>query len=173
MPSRRGIAPSDRGDRLADAFGALTYLAKRIFVDPKRIGVVGFSEGASTALQLASAHSFDLFELPDHPTTKAVVAFYPACDSASDEMDGPTLILIGELDEWTRAKECEYLMERLGGKGAPMKLVISPGAHHAFFDPTLEEGVRYYGYWLQYNAAASEHAINEMRDFLATELSAN
>ena len=56
-------------------------------------------------------------------------------------MTVPTLILIGELDDWTLAKDCRNMVgrpRRLGNiahrsnQGVPIKLVVYPGAYHGF-----------------------------------------
>jgi dienelactone hydrolase len=61
--------------RQADALGALLYLSKLDFVDPKRIAVVGSSQGGVVALQLASTHAVELFAFPDNLKFKAAVAY--------------------------------------------------------------------------------------------------
>ena len=61
-------------------------------------------------------------------------------------MTVPALILIGELDDWTPARECRNLAEGrddwgdLADKeqGVPIKLIVYPGAYHAFDAPALE-----------------------------------
>ena len=58
-------------------------------------------------------------------------------------MTVPTLILIGELDDWTPAKECRNLVEgrddcgisRQKGQGVPIELIVYPGAYHGFDVP--------------------------------------
>jgi dienelactone hydrolase len=156
--------------RQGDALGALSYLSKLPFVDPKRIAVVGASAGGIAALQLASTYTFNLFAIPDELKFKAAVAYYPPCSFASDQLSIPTIVLIGELDDWSSAKDCERWMERRAGKGAPVKLVIYPGAYHAFTSPALRDGMRYLGHWLKYDADATQRSLLEMHDFLATEL---
>ncbi len=37
--------------------------------------------------------------------------------------------------------------------GSPVKLIVYPGAHHVFDAPL--PGRRYFGHWLEYNAAAT------------------
>jgi dienelactone hydrolase len=157
-------------DRQADALGALLYLSKLAFVDPKRIAVLGSSQGGIVALQLASTHPVGLFAIPDELKFKDAVAYYPLCSVATDQLTIPTIILIGELDDWTPAKDCERLMERRAGKGAPVKLVIYPGAYHAFAAAAFRDGTRYFGHWVKYDADAAQHSVLEMHDFLATEL---
>ena len=164
--ARQGILPT----RQRDALGALSYLAKLPFVDPKRVAVVGSSQGGIVALQLASTKSFDYFAIPDELKFKAAVAYYPLCAFATDQLTIPTTILIGDLDDSSPAKDCELWMERRAGKGARAKLVIYPGAYHAFDAPNLTEGMWLFGHWLKYDADAASHSIQEMHDFLATEL---
>jgi|SRR6266851_1278151 len=96
MPARQG-----------DALGALGYLSKLPFVDPKRIAVVGASAGGFVALELASIHDVSVFAVSDEVKFKAAVAYYPLCGVATQQLTIPTIILIGELDDWTPAKDCE------------------------------------------------------------------
>jgi dienelactone hydrolase len=157
-------------DRQADALGALLYLSKLAFVDPKRIAVLGSSQGGIVALQLASTHPVGLFAIPDELKFRGAVAYYPLCSVATDQLTIPTVILIGELDDWTPAKDCERLMERRAGKGAPVKLVIYPGAYHAFNVAAFRDGIRSFGHWVKYDADAAKRSVLEVHGFLATEL---
>lgn len=158
-------------DQTADAFGALLYLSKLPFVDAKRIALVGHSHGGMAALQVASFHPFELFDLPDELNYKAAVAFYPQCNAAEDRLALPTLILIGDLDEWSPIKLCEWWMQRRDGMGAPVKLVVYPEAFHGFDNPGIRNGMEfYYGHWLKYDAETAARSTAEMREFLAKEL---
>ncbi|MGJ4931201.1 dienelactone hydrolase family protein [Bradyrhizobium sp. HKCCYLS2038] len=169
----RGIKEACAGGaptRQADALGALLYLSSLTFVDPNRIAVVGSSQGGIVALRLASTETVRLFAIPDDPKFKAVVAYYPSCGVASQQLVIPTIILIGELDDWTPAKDCELWMQWRAGMGAPVKLVVYPGAHHAFDVPTQRDGRQFFGHWLKYDPDAATRSISEMHDFLAAEL---
>ena len=156
--------------READAMGALIYLSKLAFVDPARIAVVGYSQGGTAALAVASFHAFDLFEMPAGLKYEAAVAFYPSCSAAEDQVTIPTIVFIGELDDWSSVKRCEGWMLRRAGKGAPVKLVVYPEAYHSFDNPELRIAVRYFGHWLKYDADATKRSTAEMRDFLARHL---
>jgi dienelactone hydrolase len=169
----RGIKEACTGGmptRQADALGALLYLSSLTFVAPKRIAVVGSSQGGIVALRLASTEAVKLFAVPDDLKFKAAVAYYPLCGVASQQLAIPTIILIGELDDWTPAKDCELWMKWRAGEGAPVKLVVYPGAYHAFDVPTLRDGRRLFGHWLKYDPDAATRSISEMQEFLATEL---
>lgn len=172
----RGIDESctamPKASRQADALGALVYLSKLPFVDPKRIAVVGYSQGGIAALQAASFRQVELFEMPAGLTFRAAVAFYPQCNSAEDRMAIPTLVLIGELDDWSPIKPCEWWMQRRNGRGAPVKLVVYPEAFHGFDNPGIRNGMDFtFGHWLKYDPEAAALSEGEMRDFLANRLS--
>ncbi|HKO69984.1 MAG TPA: dienelactone hydrolase family protein [Bradyrhizobium sp.] len=170
----RGIKEACHGGmppRQADALGALLYLSSLPSVDAKRIAVVGSSQGGIVALRLASTQSIKLFDIPDDLKFKAAVAYYPLCGVASKQLALPTIILIGELDDWTPAIDCERWMALRAANGAPVKLVVYPGAYHAFDVPTLRAGIRLFGHWLKYDADAAARSISEMHDFLASQLS--
>jgi dienelactone hydrolase len=170
----RGIKEACNGGmpaRQSDALGALLYLSSLPSVDAKRIAVVGSSQGGIIALRLASTQDVRLFAIPEDLKFKAAVAYYPLCGVASRQLAIPTIILIGELDDWTPAKDCERWMALRAGKGAPVKLVVYPGAYHAFDVPTLRSGSWLFGHWLKYYADAAARSISEMHDFLASQLS--
>jgi len=161
----RGIGSTCLGQsapRVADAYGALAWLARQPFVDVSRIAVVGFSAGGSAVLSVAQAHDFELFEGEGEHAFKAAVSFYPYCMSGN-VVKMPMLVLIGELDDWTPADRCRGVEARRS-KGNPVKLVIYPGAYHSFGSP--RPGRRYLGHWLEYDRAAAEQANEEVRAFL-------
>jgi dienelactone hydrolase len=165
----RGIDNTCAGEvapRAADAHGALAWLARQPFIDASRIAVIGFSAGGIATLSIAEARDFELFENEEAQGFKAAVAFYPACMSAN-ALKIPTLILAGELDDWTPATPCRATAARRTG-GSPVKLIVYPGAYHSFDTP--RPGRRYFGHWLEYNAAAAEAASEETRRFLAEQL---
>lgn len=156
--------------READAMGASVYLSTLAFVDATRIAVVGYAQGGTVALETASFHDSDLFEMPAGLKYKAAVAFYPSCSAAEDQVTIPTIVFIGELDDWSSVKRCEGWMLRRAGQGAPVKLVVYPEAYHSFDNPDLRIAVRSFGHWLKYDADATQRSTAEMHDFLAAHL---
>jgi dienelactone hydrolase len=164
----RGISNSCSGEavaRVGDAYGAHAYLAGLPFVDPNRIGVIGFSAGGIATLSIAEAREFELFENESERRFSAAVAYYPAC-GAGDVMRIPTLILIGEQDDWSLASGCRRMAARQRA-ASPVTLVTYPGAYHVFDAPGPPR--RYLGHWLEYNAAAAQQAAAEVRRFLAEQ----
>jgi len=157
-------------DRQADAWGAMLHLSTLPFVDKARIGVVGSSQGGIVTMRLASTRDVKLYDVPDDLTFKVAVAFYPICSAATRWLAVPTLILIGDKDDWTPARNCEQWLSQRPDKGAPVRLQVYPGAYHAFDFPGLKYGLSRFGHWLQYDADAAARSTTEMHDFLAAHL---
>ena len=133
--------------------------------------MVGYSQGGTVALEIASAQPVKLFDVEDGLKFKAAVAYYPMCSAGADEFAVPTLILIGELDDWSLAAECRRMMKRQDGKGPAVKLTVFPEVYHDFDYPDAGVyGTRYFGHWLRYNADAAARAAAMTHDFLAAEL---
>jgi dienelactone hydrolase len=165
----RGIDNTCLGEpapRVEDAYGALAYLAQLPLVDVRRVGLIGFSAGGIATLSAIGKRDFDLFE--DERRFKAAVAFYPRCHP-DNTFAIPTLILIGEADDWTPASACKDMMSKRRNEDA-VKLVVYPDAHHGFDAPSLQPGRRRFGHWNEYNAVAAEQATEEVRRFLAEQL---
>jgi dienelactone hydrolase len=158
------------GDRQSDAVGALIYLSQQPFVDPRRIVLVGFSQGGTAALGLATARPSPIFDIPAELKFKAVIALYPSCSAAGNELAVPALVLIGGLDDWSRAVECEWWAQRRRGKGAAVRIEVFPDAYHGFDDPALRIATRAFGHWMKYDAQAAAQASAATRDFLAEQL---
>jgi dienelactone hydrolase len=141
----RALPPSVRAH---DAIEAKDYLRSLPNIAKGRIGLIGFSHGASSALA-ASA--------PPGAAFGAVVAFYPLCTGS---LPGNALVLIGGADDWTPASRC------IGGAGSNLK--VYPGATHAFDAPRPDR--TYFGHHLAYDAAAASDAIDRTHRFLSSRL---
>ena len=156
--------------RHADAIGALIYLSRLPFVDASRIAVVGYSQGGMAALQIASLQPAAMFNVPAGLKFRAAVGYYPDCSAATNRLALPTLVLIGELDDWSWAASCERLMKRWDRNSAPLKLIVFPEAYHSFDSTDIRGTIRYFGHWLRYDVEATRRAAEATHDFLAAQL---
>jgi dienelactone hydrolase len=163
-------AAADIFKRTLDAYGALLFLSRQPFVDADRVAVVGASQGGMVILSVAEARSIEPFVNPSNLAFRASIALYPGCGVFGARPTIPTLILVGELDDWTPAEDCVRALAHWGNAGAPIQLVTYPGAHHAFDIEIFQPGRMMFGHWTEYNAAAAEDARRRIYAFLADYL---
>jgi dienelactone hydrolase len=97
---------------------------------------------------------------------KAAIAYYPNCSVANGDMAVPTLILAGELDDFSPAKKCRDMMAQRSGRGSSVRLDVYQGARHAFDTPEFKTGIEAYGHRVEYNAAAADQSIRDSHAFL-------
>lgn len=159
----RSLISDCRGDsgsaspagRVLDAYGALAFLTTLAFVDPERIGLIGWSHGGITALDATNTTGIgSRFD----KSFKAVAAIYPYC-IVDRTFAVPVIVLIGEADDWTPASECRKLEHYNKERQAGIELVIYPGVYHAFDNPSVGDGFFIPGapgqqHWLQYDEKA-------------------
>jgi dienelactone hydrolase len=148
-PEKYAAEESNILKRTFDASGALLFLARQPFVDPRRVAVVGDSQGGMATLSVAEERTFELFVNPNNLAFRAAVALYPPCSLAGARPGIPTLILVGELDDWTPAKDCAWTIARWGNAGPSVQLVTYPGAYHSFDAPSLQSLRMIFGHWLE------------------------
>ena len=104
---------------------AVSFAANKSNVQPERIGLAGFSLGASLALSLASQDS----------RIGAVAEFYgtlPDLAAAFLKRMPPVLILHGLNDRLVPSTEAYKLQKLLQAKGVPFEMKIYPGQGHGF-----------------------------------------
>jgi dienelactone hydrolase len=162
-------------DLALDAYRALNFLVRQPFIDPARVAVLGFSQGGWLAL---TSIEHGAIEQNSRDKFRAAAAFYPNCLGSKGYMTVPTLILIGELDDWTSAQECRNMVDRRDdwgisrtrGQGAAVRLIVYPGAYHAFDVPGLERPIELLGHHLEYNKSAADQASDALREFLRDQL---
>ena len=121
----------------ADAAGtlaALRLLATHPAIDPKRIGVMGFSRGGSAAINSA-LEPIRRAVIDDDLRFAAHVALYPGCGVPyfSAHLDGsPILMLLGGKDDYTPASNCLAYADELRARGASIQTIVYPHANHGF-----------------------------------------
>jgi dienelactone hydrolase len=127
-----------------DARAAVAWLGARPEIDARRIFLQGYSHGAQTAI----AAIVNQRPLPQGPRVAGVIAYYPYCSTGS-RFSVPTLILIGEKDDWTPAALCQGIDDKTNAE-----VVVYPDAAHAYASPGLD--MLYLGHRLRYDAAATQ-----------------
>lgn len=164
-----GDSPSD--GLALDAYRALSFLVGKSFVDSARVAVLGFAQGGRMAL-LSVEHG--AIEQTSPNKFHAAIAFYPPCRAFRGDVTAPTLILIGERDDLTPAAACRDMVDgrddmgisRKRSEGVPIKLIVYPGAHHAFDAPDLRTPRELAGHHLEFNQAAAEQSVDALHEFL-------
>jgi len=144
------------GDDFVAAVQALKAMSN---IDPNKIFLQGYSYGAISAL-----YATDM-KTPGTHETKIVglVAYYPYCYDGVDP-SVPTLVLIGEKDDWTPAAACQAVK----GK-ANVEVVVYPGATHAFVVPR-DKPVDVLGHHIAYDEKWAKEAQERAEAFIASHV---
>lgn len=120
--------------RVADVQAVVAFLATRPEIDAKRIGVMGWSHGATTTL-LA-----DGVDVAYATPVVAFAHFYPGCGSPEAQRRWtpakPLLMQVGALDDWTDPVPCQRLASRF-----PKMIELKTYAN-AYHDFDTDEPVR-------------------------------
>jgi carboxymethylenebutenolidase len=155
--------------RPLDAAGALAWLRTRPDVMPDRVGLQGWSNGASTVLAALSPHAPN--EAAPTSGFRAALAFYPACtlkgvfEAAPMRPYAPLLVLHGTADEEVSYKRCAKLVEQSRAAGSPAEITLYEGATHDFDAPirarqenpanaaatadAMKRSLAFFGHWLK------------------------
>jgi dienelactone hydrolase len=128
-------------ERVADATAARHWLQQQPEVKADRISLLGWSNGATGVLWTVRPRG----KHEDRADFRSAVAFYPACrrlDTTAWSARVPTLILIGALDDWSSAQDCERMVAGAKGRSARASIVVYPGAFHDFDHPSRPPQIR-------------------------------
>ncbi|HZT79245.1 MAG TPA: dienelactone hydrolase family protein [Gemmataceae bacterium] len=139
----------------ARAQAALKVLRDQENVDPKRIAVIGYCFGGSTALQLAYTGA----------DVAAVVTFHAALPTPDAEqakaIKAKLLICQGALDSFVPETSAQKLRAALDEAGVDYEMIYFGGAYHSFTVKGIDKvGVK----GLAYNAAADRRSWQAMRN---------
>lgn len=139
---------------------AAVKLAKTLpDIDPKRIFLMGFSSGGTSSLRAADPKAGGY-----HDTDLAgVIVYYPLCYEGVDAAV-PTLVLIGDKDDWVDVAGCQALK----GK-ADFDIAVYPGATHAF-TMQFEKPFEWAGHQMAYDAKSTEEAAQRVEAFIDARL---
>jgi dienelactone hydrolase len=142
-----------------DVAAALKVLKATPGVDPNRVLLQGYSWGAISSLfamdpKTPSAHDAKVAGL---------IAYYPYCYD-NIEFSTPTLVLIGDKDDWTPAKLCQAVKEKPN-----LEMVVFPGATHAFNVP-FEKPIEYLGHHMAHDETATQQAQKDADAFMDSHL---
>ena len=143
--SVRGVmSPGDRpravADTLPDAFAALGYLAARREIDPKRIGVMGFSWGGVVSM-LSATKAANAALNTSGASFAAHAPLYPVCWAYNhapgygfgDLTGAPVLLQSGQADRYDDPDSCAKLHASLSDADKKLVEVKSyPNATHAW-----------------------------------------
>jgi dienelactone hydrolase len=149
--------------RALDAYGAKQYLSTRPFVDSARIAVMGMSHGGNSVLEVIKQSTSEGLAMKPF---QAAIAFYPLC-SVPEPINTPSLILTGDMDQWTPAVLCEQYLEKLQPQHE-ISMKVFAGAYHAFDVVGLDTIDT--GYIVRYNQKAADEAFRMSREFLEEQL---
>jgi dienelactone hydrolase len=128
---------------MKDGFDAADHLRKQPFVDPDRIGLMGFSEGAMAGLEASSDQAYQGGRKP----FGAIVAAYPICKFTNyrhptigriidihylpDKVSVPLLVEMGDLDTETHPqRDCVPQLDQLKAGGAPVEYRMYNATHN-------------------------------------------
>ena len=122
-------------ERIPDAYGALRILVTHPKIDPRRVALMGFSQGGILTMGASTAWAKETLAPTGQPAFRAFLPFYPSCNPVYPERErisAPVRIHMGELDDWTPAGPCVRLVEILRASGQDATITVYPGAHHGF-----------------------------------------
>lgn len=129
-------------------------------IDPGKVFLMGASYGGTATLYATDPKS----PRPSDTDLAGVVAYFPLCDGTA-EAAVPTLVMIGDQDDWTGpVAACEALKGR--GK---FEVVVYPGATHAFTMP-FDKPVEFAGHKMAYDEAATKDSADRALAFIEAHI---
>lgn len=121
--------------RAQDARAAIAWVAAQPGVDARRIGVQGWSNGASTALHLLELRQAQ--PVAGEQPLAGVAVFYPGCAPLLRRQavlePAPLLMQLGALDDWTPPQPCVDFAKALQARaGSDVTLHVYADSYHGF-----------------------------------------
>ncbi len=129
------------------------------YVDPDRIGAIGYCFGGGIVLQMAR----------DGVDLKGVASFHGALATSAPAKAGSVkakiLVLHGEDDNFITPEQVEEFKKEMESAGADFRFISYPGATHGFTNPEADENAKKYNMKIGYNAEADAKSWAKMKKF--------
>jgi dienelactone hydrolase len=135
---RAGSRRIGQGQRRADALAALAWVAAQPWAPPRRIALLGWSNGGGTVLAATDGTRRDVRAQTVRPAI--AIAFYPSCGAALKAGYQPhtrLVMLLGARDDWTPPGPCIELGQRTGAD-----VTVYADSYHGFDNPSGEVRLR-------------------------------
>ena len=146
-------------DVARDLAAAAASLGSEPMVDPSRIAAMGWSYGGRAVLMALAAPG-------GAPAFSRAVVFYPDCRALDPWKAAlPALMLLGGDDDMTPAALCQEVARKVPGPAA-VKVVVYPGARHAFDVPGLPPKMQMASPSIGHEPRAAASAQSEVDQFL-------
>lgn len=152
---------SEVNDRPYDTAAAAQYLSGLSSVKADKIGLLGWSHGASTTLAALAR-----LDIPGNELLKVGVAFYPGCgmygaftavsgdiSTSTWTPNAPTLILHGDIDPLYTSGYCTTRVNHAKTLGATVNMTSYVGAQHSF-----DQAKQVTDKWTQWDVNAKQSA---------------
>ena len=161
---RRGLktcaGPVTHDDAARDLLLAGAWLRSQTPVDRARITAMGWSYGARAVLVALTKVT------GSNSAFSRAVVYYPDCRALQPwNVPVPVLMLLGGDDDMTPAKLCEEAVTRQASPAA-VRIVVYPGARHAFDVPELPAKMQLGFATIGYHPQAAAAAQKETEQFL-------
>lgn len=117
-----------------DAFRLLRKLQQHPRIDPSRIGIMGFSKGATLAVGVSLNYYGKHFTNPKERYALHV-ALYPNCSTQyldTKMIGGPLYMILGEADTYTPMGPCIEFGGKLRAAGGRVEIFTLPKAKHSW-----------------------------------------
>lgn len=154
------------GLRRDDAFNAMGALQRHANISKENIFLLGLSDGGSAALLSVKGGSVGHF--------RAIASYYPHCGQllagVGHVYKSPTIIFVGEKDDWTPPAECIKSKSSGVVTGAQFEVVSYANAHHGFDQPRPMRKVL--GYTMAYDREATVDSRKRFIEFFIKNLTA-
>lgn len=124
-------------ERVGDAHAVRRWLQHQGFVMHDRVSLLGWANGATAALwaiRRSTAPPKD-----EGRDFRSAATLYPGCRRLAETAWSarvPTLLLLGSADDWMPSTFCEQMVAGARGRSAGTRIIVYPGAHHRFDDPS-------------------------------------